>query len=185
MVVNKKTFSQANALIVVLMLIAFVLGYLIYKQKAGTDTNTATESKVVGSKVQTSKREGENMRPTPQGLTDEEKQALNPPERNATNEEKSQHYNIVANLAEEADFLDINKCEKADPMVMSLKLKQDFKITNDDSVEHTLIIDEKTRYTIPPGKTITANANFQYGRGAYGYTCDKLGGVVGFFLVNP
>ena len=115
-------------------------------------------------------------------LTDEEKSVLNPPV-GGTEEESRAHFDMVQKLAKEPDFLEIARCE-ARPVVTKVRKGATINVRNQDSVEHTIVIDADHTYTIPGGQTTAVVAEFGQEAGVYGYGCDTSTNAVGMFFVT-
>ena len=176
----------SNLLIVILLIIALVLGYFIYKK----NFSSSYSSKTTTSKVPSSSKNNKSLnlaprRPMPIGLTEDEKTLLNPPGSNGTQEERDKHFALVVKLAKEAKVLDLNKCEKPNPLALKLNKGQKFNVYNGNLQNHTIWFDADRKYKIPANSTTTLTADFGDGPGYYGYLCDNVSGVVGFFLINP
>ncbi|MBI2013342.1 MAG: hypothetical protein HYS87_00700 [Candidatus Colwellbacteria bacterium] len=108
---------------------------------------------------------------------------LNTPGQDATDEERRQHFELAAMLAEEADLLDITGC-KADPVVLKLTDQETFGVKNDDIVPHVLRISDEIEFTVEANSTTGLKADFGHGVGLYGYGCDGSTGAIGLFLVT-
>lgn len=183
--VSLKRLTPSDALIILLIGVAATLGFLIYKQKNPSfvreELKIDNEAPVANNNSDSS----QIMRPTPGNLTKEEKMALNPPGQDATVEERNKHFNTIVSLAQKTELLDINSCKKPNPLVIEVKLNEKIKIKNSDSKDHTIRVDNEHQYLIKAKETKDIIASFGKGQGAYGYLCDEMGGVVGFFLVKP
>jgi len=97
---------------------------------------------------------------------------------------KNNHIDVVRGAAKEAPYLDITKCEIADPVVLKIKESEGMKVRNQDSVTHTLVLDADTKFIIPAGATEQIKPDFLHGPGIYGYGCDEMPYSVGIFLVE-
>lgn len=117
----------------------------------------------------------------PSDLTYEERFILTPPEKDASEEAKKAHAQVVSNLAKETKFLEIKKC-KPNPLVLKIKEGSQFEIKNMDNVKHRIIFDSLHYYDIPANGNKTITAQFKYGTGDYGYVCEGTG-LVGFLHV--
>lgn len=107
----------------------------------------------------------------------------NVPGPSAPEYEKRLHFESALQIAKEAEFLDVTECAFT-PVVLKLKLNQEFIVKNRGDISHEIYVDADHRYIIPPKdeKIITAD----FGRGAifYGVGCDTYTQPAGFFLVE-
>jgi plastocyanin len=185
---NSVIKNKSNSLIILLIAVAVILGVLIINKKTAS-TSIDKEKPSAGSQVTPTQQSGERVfterRPTPTGLSSDEIALMNPPRPDASQEEKTKHFEVVLKLAEDAEVLRLNDCNKATPLVLKVKPGQDLKVENSESVDHTIAISQDHTFKIPAGTTTTIKAEFGKDRGAFGYICDNIGGVVGFFLLMP
>lgn len=182
-----KSEKKLIATIIVLAFVAVGLGIAIYKQGLlGSLMPSKTSSlKSTTSKTQQQSTDPRSKRPLPTGLSQDELALMSPPHQGDTDEVKMKHYKIGQKLAKEADVLELNKCNGPSPLDLKLVSGQDFKVKNSDSQNHTIIIDKDHQYMINANSTKTVKADFGRGNGLYGYLCDNLSGVAGFFFVTP
>ena len=171
----------------ILLLLAIVLGYAIYSQRLGTTSSGESQSAEVKAPVGPDSRpQGGSSQPNlptaeELGITPEEFAAIDVPAPDASVEEKQKHFEAVQRVARDASYLDITKCEIADPVV--LKVRDGVEVRNQDDVAHTIVMDANNQFTIPAGATKQIKPNFLHGPGAYGYGCDQVPHAVGMFLV--
>lgn len=179
---------QEYKIISFLAVIALVLGAAIFQQTRPQGVNQSSEETEVAAPSPTSQSQATSSaqrRPLPENLTEDEKAVLDPPSLDAPADEKQAHYNLAVKLAQTASNLDLNKCSKPNPLVMKITNGENFTAKNSDTVEHTIVIDQDHHYAVAPGGSATIKADFGHGLGVYGYLCDNVPGVVGFFLVTP
>lgn len=119
------------------------------------------------------------LRKVPSNLKEEEKFLYSPPNKDdpKANAEFNKKLEV---LAIETDTLNLNKCEKPDPLVVKIKQGQKLTIKNSDSVAHQINM-EKFLLTVDKESSVTIKAGVA---GSYGYGCDSLEGIVGFILVH-
>lgn len=174
--------------IAVLAVIAVVLGYQIYQQtvskKAPTTrqqppTRTITQPVGTQSSTQTAPQKTE--------LTAKEKQVLNFPGPNASQEEKNAWEAVVRKLGAESEgvaYLDISGC-KPNPVVYRVKLDSSFMVKNSDQKDHEIY--NAKRVTIKANSTQTLRTQ-EIGSniGLLGYGCDGSPGLgVGIIQIVP
>ena len=94
--------NKNNFLILALVVVALVLGFFIYKQNQGElpsfalkQSKNTTPAKNSSSGKSSQDATYTNRRPTPAGLTADEKALLSPPASNATQETKTKHFELV------------------------------------------------------------------------------------------
>ncbi len=178
----RKPFNYQYPVLAGLIILSVILGTLILKPsfKDG-QINPPTKTPV---NKQTQLLVG-SPRPFPSSLSADEIAVLNPPPPNANKTDKDKHFALVTKLAQDASELNLNKCNLPSPLVLKTKLGANINIKNDDNKDHVIVLDQGNKFTVPANKTLALKVNFPYGQGAYGYLCDDLPGVIGFFLVTP
>jgi hypothetical protein len=177
--------SKSNIIIILLVALAVALGFLIYSQFQGR----LTSAKKLAEETPSEERAGvkppgdEMRRPTPGGLTEDEKILFNPPPQGASEAEIKEFRDSVRKLAKKTSTLNLSKCEKPSPLVIEVEPGSEFKVQNSDSVDHTLYI-RSINYTntIPAGQTKAVKAD-DFKIGSHGYSCDGLRGVVGYIII--
>lgn len=153
---------------IVLLCIALLLGYLIYQQQISSTTGT------------------QEIIPQDFGTYTQESDVLNWPRQSASAEEQQRHADLIGQLAVEAEYVDIADCV-GQPTVFHVQIGQTFTIRNQDTVEHSLTI-ENDSFSVPAGgmRDVIADSEvFKFGPGNYGYVCDSKQGVAGVFFVTP
>ncbi len=171
---------KSNLLIIVLVITALTLGVLIIKPsglKLSSFENKTPKSELKRDSVP----DASTTRLIPANLSKEEKKLLTVPPPDASEEEINAHIAIGEKLAKEADILEITDC-KPKPLVLKVKEKTNFKVLNNDKIDHTLIIDEEHKYPILGGETTEIRADFGKPPGLYGYVCEGVG-LTGFIFV--
>lgn len=181
---KKKLVNKSNIFIAVLLVIALGLGAAIYIQRNPAILEKPSTAQDATPQPSPVVQDFRPLRPLPKDLTPDERLVLQAPRQNDSFDKKAAHFELVKKLAKKSGTLNIDKCEKPSPLVLSLKEGQDFSVRNDDSVAHTIIIDTNHKYKIEPNTTTSLKASFGRGAGAYGYLCEKYAGIVGFFLVE-
>lgn len=159
-------------LLAIPVIIAFILGYAIYNQLQGK------------APQQTQEEKQEETSTTPSvSRSPEETELLQVPGENATDEERQQHLEGVLEVARSSDTLNVSSCN---PDIFALRVKQGetFTIKNDDTQEHTVVLNEDHIYKIPSQGSTEVEVDFGRGPGIYGYGCDTSGRAVGFLVVS-
>ena len=171
--------------IVILLGIAIGLGVVIFQRY---DTTTQDQS----SAEQLGENAGEYSRLLPSidieklGITEEEGNVLSPPSPDSLESEKEAHLALTEKLAVFAEYLDITKCEVADPVVFSVSYDSSFTVRNEDTVDHDLVRGPgEKRFTVPAGGEITLTADWGEGPGVFAYACDSIRRPVGMILMTP
>jgi plastocyanin len=182
-----KTLGIVFALLFLVVLTLGVMYFNVNKSPTQAPGQTQNQENADG----TSPQAGTNAQPTAAAasaeLTDKEKQVLNAPGENATQEEKDKHGVLLFSLSRESTTLDISSCEIPNPLVLRAKLGTEIKLVNNDSVAHVLTITGKA-YAVEPKGSTTLKLDFGKGAGGFGYVCDSKGQgtppVSGFFLLS-
>lgn len=164
--------------LVILVVIAGVLGYLIYQKSISLPKKEPAQSQPAANNSQ-----AKSERSDAATLTDEEKEVLNPPSQGANEAEMKKHFELVQKLAKEPDFLEVAKCEVR-PVVTRLRNSKTFQVRNQDSIDHTIVVDKDHTYSISAGSTQTIPVDFGHGAGVYGFGCDDSTSAVGMLFVT-
>ena len=184
-----------NKLVVIAIIIlagtAIVLGYAILRPNAFKEAKDTLFENRFGATtkqeepLQTKAPAKQALLPSAKelGISEEEHAAIDVPSNDASVEEKQKHFELVQKVAKEAAFLDITKCEVADPVVLKVKLGEPIAVKNQDDVEHALVLNEKNAFPIPANSTKEIEPDFAFGPGTYGYGCDGTPHAVGIFVV--
>ena len=150
-----------NVLLIILVFIALVLGYTIYREL---------------------QLESEIEKPS-RILSLDELNVLNTPGVGASEEERNQHFDLVVRLATTTGELNISGCTPT-PVVLAIKRGEELVVRNDDSADRSIVFNEESIYSIPARSTQTITGFFERGPGIYGYGCDALPNAVGMFFVT-
>ena len=118
----------------------------------------------------------------PSRLTAAEIQAINPP-LEGSYAEKEEHLELAIKLAAETESLNIKDCF-GDPVVFKTKLGQQFTIKNLDSEDHLIAFNKDHIYHLPALGEATITAEFGFGSGVYGFSCDESSNATGMVLVE-
>lgn len=165
---DMKNEEKMNIAVVFLIVVAVMLGYMIFQQSRPKSTDRIEKAGAAQALFQ--------------DLADKERAVLNVPSQDSTQEEKQQHFELVLRIAKEADYLDISQCIPS-PVVFKVKNDERFTVKNPDAVEHTIGLDPDHIFSVPAQSTKTIVADFGHGAGLYGYGCDASTKAVGLFLV--
>ena len=164
---------QSNKnIIIALVVIAVVLGFVIFKQKSGINSESPT-----AANTQTFSFFDEN-------LTADEKKLFYVPMPDASKEEVMAHFELALKMAQTNGQIIITDCA-AVPSVLKVKLGETFNVKNAGNKEIEFGFDSMVK--ILPGKTVKITANFKNGVGLYGYGCENpdVQRSIGFVLVSP
>ena len=118
----------------------------------------------------------------PSRLTALEIQAISPP-LEGSYEEREEHLELAIKLARETASLDIKDCF-GDPVVFKAKLGQEFTIKNLDSEDHIIAFNREHIFHIPALSEASIIAEFGFGSGVYGFSCDESLNATGMVLVE-
>lgn len=187
--------NSHKVLVAVLIVIAAGLGLAVYNRNRPeslkrVDNPTNTNTTNTGTNQQ-NPPSGQN--PTVKdhidfsALTDAQKQQLfNVPSETASDAEKKAQFALASRVAVATGMLDLNNCT-ADPVVLSVKLGDSFKVKNSGSQEVKFGFDADKRVSIAVGATVTIKADFKNGVGIYGYGCPdaSVNHPIGFIMVQP
>lgn len=122
--------------------------------------------------------------PLPEGLTDEQRQALDLPDENATLEEQILHFQLVERLATASSTLVFDDCA-ADPVIFKVGVGQEFTARNAGDEGITIAIQDR-EFRIPEGGSQVLVGGFGIedpnrptGTGLYEVSCSSpnTGGV--------
>jgi len=155
-----------NITIIVLLAIAVILGYKIYKVK--------------GFKIPSDQSFQSSPTPT---VNPEEKEVLNFPEPSASNEEKKKHSQLVLKLAKETDTIDITNCQP-EPLVVYLDRGDKLTFKNQDEEPHKIKWGGKDTEITNGMTVISASQVFGSEVGDYGYLCDGSEKPVGVVKIH-
>lgn len=161
----------------ILAVTALALGLLIYQQQSGKNT-IDQEKSFRDSTISSS----ENFTSS---SYNSESDVLKWPAPDASLQEKQRHADLVRRLVQDAEFLNISSNCNIQPAVFHAILEKTFTIRNQDVVDHTITVNENNVFVIPAGDTKNIVADFEQGRGNYGFTCDSKRGVAGILAVTP
>jgi len=157
-----------NGILILLILTAVVLGYFIYQQVSRTPAITPS---IV------------------QELPNEEAEVFATwPAEDAPAEEHIKHSELLASLAEDAEYLEIKDC-KPTPFVLKIETGKAIEIRNLDAVSHTLLHGDGRLNIAANSTTSLVPSDFakiaQGGGGNVGYRCDEQRRVGVFYIRAP
>jgi hypothetical protein len=163
-------FNFFNFAIGLALLVALLLGGLII-----------VKSGILDKKPQVNTQQG--LQSTTRILSADEAKALNVPSNAASPQEKEAHLKLLTNLAQAAGSLDITGCVPT-PLVFKVRNDSEIIVTNKDSVEHVIILDQGKTYTIPAKGQVSVKVIYSKVPGIHGIGCDSFNKAVGFFAVS-
>lgn len=152
--------------VVVLAVIAVILGYNIYQQQTGVATTPSTQPPARTIEQPSGTQSGNQA--STQNI-DIDALFKKFPGPNATVAQIQDFRDYIDPLSKETGLITIKDC-KADPIVLRVKKGQDFKITNQDSIDHKLTMLGQ-EVTVKAGATLTRKAPGEIGES--GYSCDN------------
>lgn len=191
--------TSHKVLVIALVVIAAGLGLAVYNRnhpgtlkRVDNTTNTGnTNNTGTGDQTQPN---GQDTTQTDtsvhidyNNLTAAQKTLLfNVPTEKSTDAEKRAHFALATQVAVAADTLELNKCT-ANPVVISVKQGDTFKVKNSGTQDIQFGFDADKRVSIAAGATATIKADFKNGLGIYGYGCPDptITHPIGFVLVEP
>ncbi|MDP2735119.1 MAG: hypothetical protein Q8P12_02845 [bacterium] len=121
---------------------------------------------------------GEQRPPLPEGLTDEQRQALALPGENSTMEDEIVHFQLVERIAEEADAMVFVNCV-ADPIIFKVGVGEEFSAENAGGEGITVSIqDREFRIAAGGSQTLVGgfgieDVNRPTGTGLYEVSCSS------------
>lgn len=163
-------------IVIILVAVAIILASYIYRSRS-SQKPTPTPNQ-----LQTTQKQQPQQ---PVDVTVNEREVLNFPGPNASDDERKKYAELVNRVSKETTTLEIKNCE---PSPLGLKVKEgtEIKVKNNDSVKHKLIVDEKNQYDISASSSNTIKLDFGKGPGVYGYTCDpNAKNPAGIFYIIP
>lgn len=166
--------------IVILVLLAGIIGILIYNKSKSTSQPQPTPTpNPTYIPPKNSPNPTPNPTPTPPAvdLTDLFGQF---PTSSTTQAQKDVFNQKVRTMAKTSSTLEITNCVP-NPSIMMINMKTPFTIKNNDGVERQLTHSEFT-LTVPANSQKQITPAFK-GEGAYGYRCG--GNLVGIFYIIP
>ncbi len=143
----------------ILVVVAIVLGGLVYKQYRPSDSGSQNQQKFSAENI--------FMTPGP----------------DASEEEKRRHFEAVVKLAQDISVLEIGSCRPS-PIAVRIKRGSSLTVKNPDGGPHVIGLDLTTTYEIKAAGDTVVTPEFAHGPGLYGFGCDNSTGTVGFFLVT-
>ena len=118
-------------------------------------------------------------------LTTKQRELLYFPSKEASAEEKKQHFNLVVSQAVTSEYLDINGCV-AKPIVKKIKLGDTLKVKNSNSFDISFSL-SGVKVPISAGQTVSIMPDFKNGPGLYGFSCSdpNVNHPIGIIYVMP
>lgn len=181
--------------IIVLIVAAGALGYTIYIQSSSPKTpqaNTSAQSQSSKQAPSISQVPGPSQGaattnqkpPWMANLSAKERSFFNIPAANASAEEKQAFANLLQKNGRTSSGIHIAADCQPSPLIFSLDKTLILNVTNEDSVDHTIMMGENESYSISPA----SSSAIKIGDGKKGallsYGCDTFG-PVGFLLIAP
>lgn len=171
--------------IAVLALIAVVLGYKIYQQKALNIvplTTQPTQDRTTTGTVKQTTPATTQTNAAPQNI-DVNTLVNNLVKPDNTQAERDRLATTTRLAAIKADVLDISNCNP-NPSIFQVKKGAEFKVKNSNSIDQKIMITPQQQYNAPANQTVTLKADF--GPGIISYRCNKDNGypLVGIFFVE-
>lgn len=95
----------------------------------------------------------------------------------------AKNYQAIKAQMKDTGVLDIRSCNP-DPVVVQVHANKKLVIKNSDTIDHVVVLDKDSKYTIPAKGQSEVGISFQKGLGPYGYGCDTLPTTVGYFFLT-
>lgn len=162
---KKQKFLEVG--IVILSVLAFFLGFLIYKTQ-----NYTLKIKPYFQKFSKTPSPSPNQVLSP----------LDTPKQDDPEGIKIAYAKLISENVKIVDYLDIKSCQPSN-LVTRLKQNSKFTIKNTDNTAHILVIDPERVYSISANSKIEIKVDFGKGPGIYGFGCDRSNKSVGIFQV--
>ena len=110
--------------------------------------------------------------------TDEELVLSSITQENKSEADTKRFQEALARAAVGSDQLDITSC-KSNPTILRIEVDQKLTVKNNDSNEHTLVVNQKT-FSISAKDSSTITTDFGENERVYPYSCDQktLAGVI-------
>lgn len=113
-------------------------------------------------------------------------EALQPPNPDASEEQRRVHFELVQRLAEVSSTLTLSSECAFSPKVLEFPESGVITVVNENTTEYPMVFTEEFRLTIPANGSVTVQASeFPHGAGVYGYGCGKEPGPSGLIHVPP
>ena len=172
--------------IAVLVIMAVILGYLIYQETLGPKPQSVSQQTQTPTIPQTV---GDQQTRQSASATDnaiiaaDRKKISEYPGPGAPEAQGKEFQEIIDRNAQSSETLDITKCE-TNPMVLKVKRGPSIKIVNNDSESNTILFGPDNQYEVPPRDS--ANMVVDLDPGIHRYRCTSISGspIVGAFVVT-
>lgn len=126
-------------------------------------------------------------KPSEVSVTYTEKNILDIPGPDSSENQRRNHFEAVQKLAEEAEYLELNECIPS-PIVLRAKSGSVIKVRNGDVSSYRIAINKDNLFDIKAEATTEIEADFGNGPGLYAYACEKNGpaqSAAGLFIITP
>lgn len=155
--------QTTKVVIIALVVIAVVLGILIYSNKPDQPKSNNTSSSTTSSQDQSKDNKIASDPAYDKDLTADEKALLTA---------ESPDYKLATKVAVATSEIEVKDC-KATPSIAQVKYGSSFTVKNAGTKEFKFVIDPSSPVTIGAGKSATIKADFKNGEGLYGYGCNN------------
>jgi plastocyanin len=149
-----------NILPVVLLLLAFFVGYKLYNKS--NSLALLNDKSVV------------DATPKPRDLSQlsDEDLVLVTPLADASEDEKKKYEELVRRLSKESEEISLHNC-KSTPVVSAVRAKKILKFKNTDASDHTLIFYNDKTLVVKKNSSAEITLDYGQGHGVYAYGCDE------------
>lgn len=182
---NPSPAKSSNTFLIVLVVVALVLAYILYKNISNTSLLPPEYTETQNTPADSSN--------APQ-LSADERAALTYPS-DMTEEAWNAYLAVVAKIAVETDTLTIGPNCALSPVALKIPLGKEVTLQNNDTVPHSIgftesllykapangTLTESSLFQIPANGTLTMSIDFVSKAGVYGYSCDQgraVGGLI-------
>lgn len=155
--------------VIVLAVIAVVLGYQIYQQTAGVQTPSVPQTQDTTVPQTVGNQDTLQISPLSQKI-DMEFILKNTPDPNSSIGKKQDWENYLRVNRQEGSLIVIKNCI-AEPSVLIIENGEDFKIQNEDSVDHKLTI-PPNGITVKAKESVSLKATLEMSE--FGYSCETI-----------
>jgi plastocyanin len=165
--------NNTNLLIPALIVIALVVGAILFMNMQGLSAPTIPDSS------------GDTNTGAMSGSSEEDRALLMPPANSAPQEEQQAYAEQVMQKARSTSQVSLGVNCAANPLIVRIDDGASLTFKNDDSTTHTIIFNEDHSYVLEPGAAKSIGKEIlSRGGGMYSYGCDAISGPAGMIVVN-
>lgn len=172
-----------NIVLIVLLIVAGVLGYLVYQKFVPTEIKTETDDR----SSNTAQQNGQPLSAEASefaSMSDAELVRVMPGSGDVS-EATLQAYSTQTNeRAVATDRITIAEGCQIEPAIVSVPLGGTITFVNQSQVTQRLMMSQDWQVAIDAGQTREVIIDYETGQGVYGYSCDGLQALTGILLVQ-